>query len=122
MCMASELVGVDMGLTPLTTNNAARRFLSDVLPYFDANPMVERYSWFSLRAPGGTATWLMQPNSAAFTGPGYLYHGLQIPPPSPPPPPHRPPPPRPPPPATVTAESVAPSPSPPSPFPPPSAS
>ncbi len=32
---------------------------------------LERYSWFSLRAPGSSATWLMRPNSAQFTDIGY---------------------------------------------------
>ena len=74
---------------------AKRRFMSTILPYFDAEPFIERYFYFSLRNSGNPGGWIFQSStSSALTAIGDLYMGLVIPPPRPPNPP--PPPPLPP--------------------------
>ncbi len=82
--------------------------MSTVLAYMDAEPFIERYMYFSLRAGDNVDGWLFQSSdSSAFSAIGDLYMGLMIPPPMPPSP--SPPPPLPPV-ALVPAPTPAPSP------------
>ena len=80
--------------------------MSTVLPYLDAEPFIERYFYFSLRAGDNLNGWLFQSSdSSSFSAIGDLYMGLMIPPPMPPSP--SPPPPLPP---IAVAPAVSPAP------------